>query len=62
MNNKLRPKFLNVYSNLPLNVRKEIIAVIDNEPMTWHVCYLEVQANTKLGDTILEYLDTLKFI
>ncbi len=58
----MKSKFLKVYANLPVGVRSEIIAVIDNEPMTWNVCWLEVKQNTKLSKKILEYLTKMKFI
>lgn len=60
--NNLKEKFLAVYVNLPMGLRRDIIAVIDSEPMTWHVCYLEIKECTKLGDRILKYLNEMKFI
>lgn len=58
----LRSKFLKVYANVPLGIRNDIISVIDGEPMTWRVCYLEIHAETKWGDKILAYLDEMRFI
>ena len=55
-------KFINVYANLPLNIRKEIIAVIDNKPISWNVAYLEIINNTKIGKQILKKLVKLKII
>ena len=57
-----KERFLAVYSNLPLNVRKEIILVIGDEPITWNVAYYEISGNTKLGSEILKKLDELKII
>ena len=58
----MREKFLKIFANLPIAVRSEIIAVLDEQPMTWNVCYLEVKGKTKLGDRILKYLTKLEFI
>lgn len=57
-----KEKFFRVYANLPLNLREEIILVIDDEPVTWKVAYLEISNDTKLGKQILEKLEVLKFI
>jgi len=59
---ELQAKFNKVYSNLPMGVRQEIIAVIDGEPMTWHVCRLEIEQRMELGDRILRYLNKLGII
>ena len=55
-------RFTKVYSNLPINVRKEIIIVIDDEPITWNVAYNEIRHSTKLGKKILKKLIELDFI
>ena len=57
-----KEKFFKVYANLPLNLRGEIILVIDDEPITWKVAYLEISNNTKLGEQILGKLEALKII
>jgi len=53
---------MKVYSNLPLNLRKDIVIVIDKEPITWNVAYLEVDQKTKKGKKILKKLEELKII
>ena len=58
----MKEKFLKIYANLPMGIRKDIIAVIDDEPMTWSVCCLEIRHDTKLGKRILEYLTGLDLI
>ena len=55
-------RFIKIYSNLPLNVRKEIVLVIDDEPITWNVAYREIRGKTELGKTILKKLEALKII
>lgn len=57
-----KARFINVYSNLPINVRKEIIVVIDNQPIAWDVAYNEVMNNTKLGLIILDKLNKMEII
>ena len=49
---KTHPKahlFHQAYANLPVGLRKEIVAVIDDEPMTFHVVHLELGMKTKMG-------------
>ena len=58
-----KQKFLRVYSNLPLGLRKEIILVLEGKgPITWEVAYLEVENDTPLAGIILEKLENLGFI
>lgn len=59
---ELKEKFYRVYSNLPLNVRDEIVVVINNEPITWKVARLEIDNDTPLAKEILEKLSLLKII
>lgn len=56
----LREKFLKLYSNLPINIRKEVIIVLDKiGPISWDIAYLEIENKTKLGNTILKKLEKL---
>lgn len=57
-----KEKFYKVYSNLPLNLRDEVVLVIDEEPITWKVAKLEIDNNTKLGAIILDKLEALNII
>lgn len=58
-----KSRFLRTYSNLPINIRNDVIYVFpDKGPITWNVAYLEVSNNTTLGNEILIKLDELKFI
>jgi hypothetical protein len=58
-----RERFLTIYANLPLGVRKEIILVLDDgKPISWDVAFIEVKADTALSKTILDKLDQLKII
>lgn len=52
----LKTKFLQIYANLPLSQRKEIIVVIDDEPLTWNAVKIEIENDTLKGKEILEKL------
>lgn len=58
----LKERFYKVYNNLPLNLREEVVLVINNEPITWRVAKLEIDSNTKLSEEILEKLEALNII
>lgn len=58
----LKERFYKVYNNLPLNLRDEVILVINNEPLTWKVAKLEIDQDTQIGKTILEKLNALEII
>lgn len=64
MNKKSR--FLRVYSNLPLDLRKEIILIIKEEgsdkPMTWNVAFDEVSNDTALSQRILDKMVEMELI
>ncbi len=62
-NDMLRERFLKLYTNLPLNMRKETIAVLDKiGPISWDIAYLEVQNKTKVGEIILKKLEKMRII
>ena len=52
-----REKFLQIYANLPLGIRDEIIAIVDGKPITWNVAYIEIINKTKLSEKILEAIE-----
>lgn len=58
----LQTKFLQIYANLPLGQRTEIVVVVDNEPLTWNAVKIEVENNTQKGKEILEKLVKLEII
>ncbi|HEY4519379.1 MAG TPA: hypothetical protein VJK01_03410 [Candidatus Paceibacterota bacterium] len=58
-----RERFLRAYSNLPLNARREIIVVLDEEgPVTWEAAYLEVKNDSEKAKEILGKLEKLNLI
>ena len=58
----LKGRFLKIYSNIPLGLRKETILVLDNEPLTWNAAYIEVFNNTPKSSEILKKLEEMKLI
>lgn len=58
----LREKFLRIYADIPLNLRKEIILVLENEPISWNVAFVEISNKTVKSETILKKLNELKII
>ena len=54
-----KERFIEVYSNIPLGVRREIILVVDNKPITWNAAYIEVSEDSKLGKEILKKFENL---
>ncbi len=59
---EIRERFLKIYANIPLNLRKEIILVLDNEPITWNVAYVEIFNKSDKSKNILKKLEELKLI
>ena len=58
-----KDRFFKVYSNLPLNLRNEVILVLpDLGPITWQVAYLEISNDTEVGRHILTRLIDLNII
>jgi len=58
-----KDRFIKVYSNLPINLRNEVILVLPSAgPITWNVASLEINGETEIGKTILAKLIELKII
>ena len=56
-------RFIKVYSNLPINLRNEVILVLPSiGSITWNVAYLEINGETEIGKMILDKLIELKII
>ncbi len=58
----LRSKFISSYANVPQNLRKDIIVIIDKEMYSWQTAFYEIKEKTELGDKILKALNQLKLI
>lgn len=59
---ELRSRFFKVYSNVPLGFRNEIVSVVDDEPITWTVAYIEINNATEKSENILTTLSSLSII
>lgn len=58
-----KERFIKVYSNLPINLRNEVILVLpDIGTITWNVASLEVNGETEVGKMIIDKLIELKII
>lgn len=60
MDNKA--KFQQIYANLPLSARKEIVVVVDKEPLTWSAAKVEVDNDTEKGREILGKLSAMELL
>ena len=59
----LREKFFKTFSNIPINLRDDIIIVLENEgTVTWKVAYFEIKNKTVIGNKILKELKELDLI
>ncbi len=52
----LKAQFIKVFASIPLPLRKEITAVVNDKPITWEVAYLEVNNNGANAKVILKQL------
>jgi len=55
-------RFHRMYANLPINLRSEIVAVVDGEPMTFRVIHRELGANTDVGYEALDSMLSMDLI
>lgn len=62
MDQDAKSRFMAAYARLPINIRNEIVIVADEEPITWHVAYLEIRKETKLGEKVLNKLIVLGIV
>ncbi len=51
---ELKAKFLALVANVPLKLRDEIIALIDDKPVSWNVAYGEVKFDSNASKKIIE--------
>jgi len=54
-------RFLKVYANIPMNLRREIILVINDEPITWNTAYVEIKNKTKFREKNTFKINRIKF-
>ncbi len=59
----LRESFLKTYANTPINLRGDIILVLDKlGPVSWNAAYIEVEKKSEISETILKELKALDLI
>lgn len=59
----LKEDFFKTYSNIPINLRDNIILVLDDSgPISWEVAYFAIKNNTKSSKIILANLKELNLI
>ena len=54
-----KEEFFKIYANLPLEERNNTVVVINKEPISWNIAYLEIKRDTKLGNEILKTLQAI---
>lgn len=52
----LKAKFLKIVASVPIPLRNEIIAVVDNKNISWSVAEAEIKKDASKGKFILEQL------
>ena len=52
----LKAKFLKLIANVPFPLRDEIIAMVDKQPVSWNVAYVEISHYTDKAQEILQHL------
>jgi len=55
-------RFMPIFSSLPIEERKQIVVVIDEQPISWNMAYNELRYRTKIGDRIAKKLIELDII
>lgn len=58
----LKAKFLKLIANVPLPLREEIIAVVDNHTVSWNAAYGEIKQDTSKAQEILKHLKQIKLL
>ncbi len=48
-----------IYANVPDNLRRDIIAVVDEKTYTWNSAYFEIKNSTELGRKRLTFLSAI---
>ncbi len=56
---EMKEEFFKIYANLPIEERNNVVVVINKQPISWNIAYLEIKNNTKLGQQILKTLKEL---
>lgn len=54
--------FFKVYAGIPIEERTNVVAVLDKEPISWSLAFIEIKNGTPNGEKILKILKTLEII
>ena len=52
----LKAKFLQLIASVPLPLRDEIIAVVNNQTVSWNAAYGDIKEDTEKAQEILKHL------
>ncbi len=58
----LKEEFFQIYSNVPIEERRKVVVIIENEPISWNLAYKEIKNNTKRSEIILKTLKEIDII
>lgn len=58
----IKEEFFKIYANLPIEERNNVVVVINKQPISWNIAYLEIKSNTKIGQKVLKTLQELKIL
>lgn len=58
----LKAKFLKLFANVPRPLRKEIIVLVNEMPLSWDTAYGEVQKDTKEAKNLLYHLKKMEVL
>lgn len=56
---EIKEQFFKIYSGVPIAERSQVVVVIKEEPISWHLAYQEIKNNTERGKKILKMLKAL---
>lgn len=57
-----REAFLKKFANVPIELRNDIIVVVDKEPISWNVAYMQIKNDTEKGKKTLNILKEIGII
>ena len=58
----LKARFLKLIASVPLPLRGEIIAVVDNHTISWNAAYGEIKQDTGKAKAVVKHLKQIKLL
>lgn len=58
----LEKKFVKIYANIPLGVREEIVAIVDEQPLTFYDIYHLIEEKNPMAIAALKQMQRLEII